>query len=225
MYPRRRFLAWGAMAAVTVPGVLEWAGQGVAQGQSDENIHFLWLFEAREKRQPGDRVEHFAITQDTELKLGDQLRMALELRKPCYVYVLYHSAQGELQQLFPYEQGKFEQDHALDKRYLIPAGEDMWFTLNGKTGQETFYLLASTKRLIDLETLLAAHSAAAAAERAPLVSQTLAAIRKLKRQHRQLASPAERPIPIAGNMRHDVKPTEVRAQDFYSKTFTLDTTA
>ncbi len=221
MYLRRWFVVWCAITAVCLCK-LGLPAQALAQ--SEENIHFLWLFEAKEKHQPGDRIEHFTITQDTELKTGDALRMAVELRKPSYVYVIYHSAQGDMQQLFPYDKPQFDTHYTPHIKYLIPAGEDKWFMLNDKAGKETFYLLASTKRLAELEMLIETYTTASASERTQVAAQIIAAIRKLKRQHRQLASPAERPIPIAGNMRHDVKPTEIKAQDFYSKTFTIETT-
>lgn len=223
MYPRRGFLACCALAAVRLSGLC-YPGRASAQVQNDDHIHFLWLFEAKEKRQPGDVVHHFAITQDTELKAGDELRMAVELRKPCYVYVLYHSAQGDIKWLFPYDKQQFDTDYTPEKKYPIPPGGDTWFTLTDKAGKETFYVLASSKRLSPLEILLETYAVAPASERAPLVAQIVTTIRTLKRQNRPLASPAERPIPIAGNMRHDVQPTEITAPDFYSKTFTIDTT-
>ena len=67
-----------------------------------------------------------------------------------------------------------------------------------------------------------------------LAKQLLAEIRKIKRKHRKLATPAERPIAIGGNIRGVVKDeqsafpdidpiaSEVSASNFYSKTFTID---
>jgi hypothetical protein len=196
-------------------------GMASAQAQDEENIAFLWAFVALVDA--GSVRKQISITQDTTLKTGDQLKMSVEPRKPCFVYVIYHGAQGEVRLLFPYDKQQFTTDYQPAKKYDIPPGE-AWFRLNDQVGRETFYLMASTQRLTELETLLDAYAAAPPAEQPTQATHIVAAIRDLKRQYRQLAAPAERPVPIAGNMRpvEPVQALEIKATNFYSKTFTIE---
>ncbi|HEY7492252.1 MAG TPA: DUF4384 domain-containing protein [Candidatus Tectomicrobia bacterium] len=190
-----------------------------AQAQNEENIDFLWAFVALVDT--GSAKKQLSITQDVTLKTGDQLKMSVEPRKPCFVYVIYHGSQGEVRQLFPYTPQQFTTDYQPAKKYDIPPG-DAWFRLDDQVGRETFYLLASAQRLSELETLLENYTAAPAAEQSQLATNIVAEIRDMRRRQRQLATPAERPVPIAGNMREDAQALEIKATNFYSKTFTIE---
>lgn len=213
---------WGVwLCALVVLGVaiLGLSGPASVESQDEANIGFRWAFVALVDA--GSVRQQIPITQDTTLKTGDQLKMSVELRTPCFVYVIYHGAQGEVRQLFPYDTQQFATDYQASKKYDIPPGE-AWFRLNDQVGRETFYLLASVQRLTELETLLEAYAAAPSAEQPPLATTIVAEIRDLRRRYRQLAAPAERPAPIAGNMREDVQALEIKASNFYSKTFTIE---
>jgi hypothetical protein len=198
------------------------AGSSSAAPQEEENVRFRWAFGALiGQENPKTLV---AITQDTTLHTGDQLKMAVEMHKPCFVYVIYHGAQGEMRWLFPYNKQQLDADYRTAQRYDIPQG-DAWFRLDAQAGRETFYLLASAERLRELEMLLDNYAAAAQAEQPQLATHIMTEIRELKKRHRALATPAERPVPIAGNLRgHDVGDlaVEITAHNFYSKTFTIE---
>lgn len=200
----------------------QWSVQ--AQTQEDANVIFRWAFAAQVKTDNGKLQ---AITQDTELHTGDQLKIALELQKPCFVYVVYHGSQGEIQWLFPASKQAFEQGYRSGQRYDVPTG-DAWFQLNDQTGRETFYLLASVQRLPELEELLESYVKTPAAEQPALASRIVTDIRALRKRHQQFTALAERPVPIAGNMRTPngerlgQLAVEIKAQDFYSKTYTIE---
>ena len=68
-------------------------GTGRAQAQEADNVNFLWAFEALIAE--GKVTKQVPIREDMTLKTGDQLKMFVELRKPCFVYVVHHGAQGE----------------------------------------------------------------------------------------------------------------------------------
>ena len=57
--------------------------------------------------------------------------------------------------LFPYALQQFEGDYQPNRRYYIPRG-DGWFRLDKNPGREVFYLIASAKRLDELEKAYAA---------------------------------------------------------------------
>jgi len=217
MHPGRWVVVFWAVLGVSLlhPGL---PGAGRASAQDADQVNFLWAFEALVSA--GKVTRQVPIREDTQLKTGDQLKMFVELRTPCFVYVIHHGAQGEVQLLFPYTLQQFSADYRAAKLYEIPPA-DGWFRLNEHVGRETFYLLASAQRLLDLEKLLDTYAAAQPAEQPQAAGNVLTALRRLIRQHRSSVQPG-RPVPIAGNMRQGVEGVEITAANFYSKTFTIE---
>jgi len=193
-------------------------GTGRAPAQDADKVNFLWAFEALVTE--GNVTKQIPIREDRRLKTGDQLKMFVELRKPCFVYVIHHGAQGEVQLLFPYNIQQFTADYQPAKLYEIPPA-DGWFRLNEQVGRETFYLVASAQRLLDLEKSLDTYAAAKPAEQPQVATNILTALRNMIKQHRASVQPG-RPVPIAGNMRQGVEGLEITASNFYSKTFTIE---
>jgi len=192
-----------------------------------ENVVFRWGFGAL----AGKDRNFVSISRDTILASGDELKMAVELRKNCYVYVIHLSPGGEVTLLFPESFGEFTGDYEVRKNYYIPKGRG-WFELDKSTGPETFYLLASAERLLDLETLVGNYMSAKPEEKSDLAKNVVSGIRDVKRKFRTFTTLAERPVTIGGNIRGtdevskrpDVATimTEVSANNFYAKTFTID---
>ena len=202
-----------------------------AEQNKQDLVCFRWAFGAMIGSDDDRRL--VAIIRDTMLKTGDQLKMLVELQKKCFVYLIYHTGHDELHMLFPYGIKQFSSDYELFKKYYIPQG-DMWFELDEDVGQETFYLLASAKRLFGLEALLNEHASAGTIKKREVAKQILAEISKEKRRHKKFATPAERPVTIGGSVRGmikdkkthapDIDPiaAEVNARNFYSRTFTIE---
>jgi hypothetical protein len=202
-----------------------------AEQNKQDLVCFRWAFGAMIGSKNDRRL--VAITRDTILKTGDQLKMLVELQKKCFVYLIYHTGQDELHLLFPYDIGQFTSDYDLFKKYYIPQG-DMWFELDEDVGHETFYLLASARRLFGLEALLEEYKAAEAVMKRELAKKILVKIRKEKKRHRKFTTSAERPVTIGGSVRGvikdkktrspDIDPiaAEVNAPNFYSRTFTIE---
>ncbi len=194
-----------------------------------ENVAFRWAFGAL----VGKSRTLVPITRDTVLASGDEMKMYVELKKECYIYVIHSSSQGEIGLLFPESFGQFSGDYKLGKNYFVPKGRT-WFELDKNTGKETFYLLAAAERLIELEAMIGEYQSAATEKKADLAKQIVAEIRDVKRKFRTFTTLAERPVTIGGNIRGvdeadkakrpDVSTlaTEISATNFYSKTFTID---
>ena len=202
--------------------VVTLSGRPKALAQDDSNISFRWAFGALVGPENPPRL--VSITQDATLKTGDQIKILVELQKACFVYVIHHGPQGEVHWLFPYSQQQIDTDYQTGKRYDVPPGEG-WFKLDDQVGRETFYLLASTERLPELETLLHTYKMAAPTQQPQLATNILSEIREVKKRYRQFATLAERPVPIAGNTRGpDITDlaVEITANNFYSKTFTIE---
>ena len=209
MYPYRWavYVYMVIVLSLTVPGLL---GTASAQASDENNVHFVWAFEARVAE--GNVTKKVPIKEDMKLKTGDLLKMYVELRKPGFVYVIHHGASGEIQRLFPYDMQQFTTDYQTSKTYEIPPN-DGWFRINEQAGLETFYLVASAQRLADLEQLLATYAAAQPAEQPLAATNVLAELRNLLKQHRASMKPG-RPVPIAGNMRKGIEGVEITAPQF-----------
>ncbi len=194
-----------------------------------ENIAFRWGFGAFL-----NSGKFVSITKDTTLQSGEEMKMVVELVKDCFVYVIYQTSKGEINQLFPYDMSQFlSNDYVRGKNYYIPKGRG-WNKLDKNTGRETFYLLATSQRLPELELLLSKYNSADAASKPTIASDIVKEIRDVKRKFRTFATLAERPATIGGNIRGVTKQEEIKrpdvatiathisASNFYSKTFTID---
>jgi hypothetical protein len=200
--------------------------------RDDDQVGFNWAFAALV--QEGKDRKMVSITQDTTLKTGDRLKMLISLKKKCFVYVIYHSLQSGVHLLFPYSLEQFSSDYKISQTYYIPHGDD-WFELDAQVGRETFYLLASSKQLFELEELINKYASVDRVKRPEVATQILAAIRQVKRQY-LFTSYTERPASIAGNLRAIDKvdadasqsynlgrlAIDISADNFYSRTFTIE---
>ena len=192
----------------------------LAVSQTADAIHFRWAFGSR----AGATTAPKLLTQDTVLHTGEQFKIWVQLQRPCFVYVLYHSAGQSVDLLFPATLQQFDTDYVPGKPYTMPA-KGGWYTLTPPAGRETLYVLASATRLTALEALLGAAATAPPAQRPALTPRILAAIRTL-RPGGPVATAGERPVRIGGTVRGttdlgDVA-VEVQAQTFYSKTLTIE---
>jgi len=202
-----------------------------AEQQKGENVSFRWAFGAVVG--PEDDRKLIAITRDSGLKTGDKFKMFVELKKKCFIYLIYQDSLGEIQLLFPKNFRQFIDDYQLSKKYYIPAG-DLWFALDEKTGHESFHLLASYKRLTILENLIADYESSASINKSESAKRIVDEIQKIKKQHKSLHVPAERPVQIGGSLRGtgkvpnqpfpdiDIVATEISTPNFYGRTFTID---
>ncbi len=229
----KRFLLSYPSLLFAIPLFLLFSTRGdvIAEQKGEDAVSFRWAFGAMVGATDDRRL--VAITRDTVLKTGDRLKLLLQLKNRCFVYLFYRTAEDEIYLLFPYKLKLFDTGYKTGEKYYIPEGK-RWFELDKDVGLETFYLLASAKRLHQLEALYRKYDSVAGEEKKKLAKQLLAEIRMIKRKHRKFATLAERPIAIGGNVRGVVKDekstfpdidaiaSEVSASNFYSKTFTID---
>ena len=201
-----------------------------AKAGQNATVQFQWAFGALKKAN-GSKFE--AVTKDTDLKTGDQIKFFLKVNDNCFVYLIYRSSQGDLSILFPHRFKLMSAEYTVAGNHYIPKG-DQWFELDEHTGEERFYLLAAQKRLMELEALINDYESADAAKKPALAKAILTEIRKLRKQHLKFKTYAERPVNIIGNLRGTEKAetadsqdiakfaVEISADTFYSRTFTID---
>lgn len=202
-----------------------------ALGAEGERVAFRWALGALVERDGEARLE--PVTRDVSLRSGERFKMMIELQKPCFVYVIHLSAQDQVALLFPYSLAQIESDYRVGRQYNVPEG-DGWFELDGHPGKETLYLLASPDRLRDLEGLILRHASAEGPAKEALQKQVLETVQGLRKQHRELAAPAERPVTIGGTVRGLTPPqgpelpkldsiaSDLRSNGIIVRTFTIE---
>jgi len=201
-------------------------------GQYEEdNVSFRWAFGAVVG--PENDRKLIAITRDTELKTGDKFKMLVELKKMCFVYLIFQDSLGEIQLLFPKNFKQFTDDYQLLKKYYMPAG-DLWFALDENTGHEAFHLIASAQRLKTLEKLISDYESSVTINKTEYEKRIVDEIQTIKKQHKVLHAPAERPVQIGGSLRGtrkvpgqpfpdiDIVATGISTRNFFGRTFTID---
>jgi len=173
------------------------------------------------------------VTPQMVLKSGDKLKMMIQIRKKCFVYLIHKDSQGNLAMLFPYSLKQFDTDYQTDRNYYSPKGE-AWFQLDSRTGIETFYLIASDQRLLDIEYTYQKYASSEESKKQDLAGQILSQLEEITESHLAssggdeiLASnqPAFRGFERAsGADPTDVAQlaTEISFDNIYSKTFVID---
>lgn len=165
---------------------------------------------------------------------GDKLKMMVELHTKCFVYLIHKSSQGAVTMLFPYSIKQFDSDYRLHTQYYVPKGE-AWFQLDDKAGTETFYLIASDQRLLDVEYAYDKYVSAEPSRKQDLAGRILTDIEGI-RQQTQVASakpgktPAKTETAIRGFERATgADPTDISGMandiaftNLYSETFVIE---
>ena len=201
------------------------------KGQLENNVTFSWAFGAIKNTDAGPHFE--AITRDTALKTGDQIKFFLRVESKCYIYLIYQSSQGDLNVLFPHRFKLLDNNYQISKNYYIPKG-DQWFELDKDTGTEKFYLLSSANRLVELEDLINEYESTDRSNKIAVGEKIISEIRGLRKKHRIFKTHVERPVTIIGKMRGTDKTKalglediaayalEISANNFFIRTFTID---
>ena len=206
-------------------------GAEPADGENGEKIVFQWAFCVLEKADAEHKPR--VISRDTALKSGDQIKFFVKPQSPSYLYLIYQSSQRELSVLYPSRFKQLDSQDAESGSQYIPDG-NQWFELDEHSGQEKFFLLASIKRLVALETLINQYESADKAKKSALAEKITGEIRNLRKRHLKFKTYAEKPVTIIGNLRGGDQTVSVQTKDvadyaveistttFFSRTYTID---
>lgn len=158
-----------------------------AQDSKTENHkpRIIWAFGATRASSTPPRVE--PVRTQMVLSSGDKLKMMIQIREKCFVYVIHKDTQGNLAMLFPYSLKQFDTDYQIARKYYAP--QDGWFQLDSRTGTETFYLIASDQRLLDVEYTYQQYDSSGPSKKSELAGQMLSELDRVK--EKQPSSSAE----------------------------------
>ena len=114
-----------------------------------ESVSFSWAFFLKPE---GGQVKSLDFETPEPVSGGELLRIYLELHGKSFVYLYLFDSRKDLYLVFPPSGSFYNGDFPADYKSYIPSGHE-WFSLDNLKGTERFYLLASSKRLIELEKL------------------------------------------------------------------------
>ena len=231
IYPRIFFLS---LIAILYGGLFDqnpaWSTEP-AGGKKSEEIIFQWAFCTLRKADDGQRLD--VIARDTTLKTGDQIKFFVKLESQSYLYLIYQSSQRELSVLYPARFKHLDGKDTRPVKQYIPEGSQ-WFELDEYSGKEKFFLLASSIRLLDLESMINQYERADKAKKSGLADDIISEIRNLRKRHLKFKTYAEKPVTIIGNLRGAEQSQSVHSKDiadyaveistttFFSRTYTID---
>ncbi len=167
------------------------------------------------------------------LSSGDKLKMMIRLRQKCFVYLIHRDSRGDFAMLFPYSLKQFDTDYQTARNYYAPKGE-AWFQLDSRTGNETFYLLASDQRLLDIEYTYEKYVSSEESKKQNLAGQILSELNSITATHLASSEEAENLADQGSVVRGferatGADPTDVAAlareisfDNIYSETFVVD---
>lgn len=196
-------------------------------GDKKNEIVFRWTFAAI--KGPAEKCEIISITDGTSLETGDKMKFFIELQTRCFAYLIYRTSNNTLNMLFPYDGQQYQKEPATFRKYFIPDGED-WFVLDENTGEETFYLLVSDKRMMSLEKRYKQYRDAGVKHKDALADRFVREIETIKKARFVRETLGERPVSIAGELRdpcqhiRDISQIAEKfsADDFFSRTIAIE---
>lgn len=221
------------LSVLTIPTAITTLSTHAQQDEEEYNISFLWAFGVLVEEKQGEGQKLVSITRDTQLKSGARIKFFVKLEKNSFVYLVYHSSQGDITVLFPYRFEQLRGGYQAPVQHYIPQGNE-WFELDEHVGLETFYLLASAQRLHALEQFINKYDTADPSRKTELVEEILGEIRSLGKKHKNFKTLAEKPLNITGQIRGGEKvekgdhpdvaslAIQIRSKDFFSRAFTID---
>ena len=149
--------------------------------QKEKNqASILWAFGAIRASSTPPKLE--PVSTQIVLKSGDKLKMMIQIRKKCFVYLIHKDSQGDFSMLFPYSLKQFDTDYQIARNYYAPKGE-AWFQLDSRTGTETFYLIASDQRLLDIEYTYEKYASSEESKKQDLAGQILSQLDEIAERH------------------------------------------
>ncbi len=199
-------------------------------------VNFKWAFVARldpegrnrcidvaagRRCSSGVKASNVSVTKD------DKIALYVQPSESTYVYIYLLDSRKKLELIFPtsMDDDTLESEFVPEKGTYVP-GKYEWFSFDEGRGTETFYVLASPKRLTRLEGLTRDYINADTQEKQELAKQKV--LDEILGTKRLVAftNPIERPISFGGRFRGlqiDIAKlaVEVEAPNLYSKTISI----
>ena len=203
-------------------------GQPASAGDRSGSVLFSWALVCQDEAGVGKAVNYQKNV--IRLEAGDRFKIYLQPSKSCYIYLYLYDAQKNLFLVFPDDFELFEQNSRIARNYELP-GVNSWFYLDEAGGVELFYLIASSRRLEELEGSTKRYLQGSRAQMDDLKAiavkhEVLDEIRRLIKETSYLSEASEKPVAVAGDFRgireeHELNGVRIETTEIYVKTIRL----
>lgn len=203
-------------------------GQPASAGDRSGSVLFSWALVCQSEAGVGKAVNYQKNV--IRLEAGDRFKIHLQPSKSCYIYLYLHDAQKNLFLVFPDDFEHFDQGSRITRNYELP-GVNSWFYLDEAGGVELFYLIASSRRLEELERSTQRYLEGSRAQMDDLKAvavkhEVLDEIRRLIKETSYLSDASEKPVAVAGDFRgireeHGLNGVRIETTEIYVKTIRL----
>jgi hypothetical protein len=178
-------------------------GQRLFAADGDRSIRFSWAFLFQGKdgiTRPFDYDRRVI-----RLESGDKIKIYLKPLDSCYLYLYLYDGQNNLFLLFPEAFNQAGSNPRLPENFELP-GVNSWYYLDDRPGTETFYLIVSSRPLVDLEERTKQFFTTLGKNRRTRQILTdkhsvLDEIKRLIKESSYLSDAAEKPVAVAGDFR------------------------
>ena len=194
-----------------------------AETTTQDTLLFKWAFIHSPKNGKAKIID---FKQKPSISCGDSLQLFLQPLRNTYIYLYLFDSKKELDLIFPENIDFYTKNYQDGIEFFIPADTTQRFLVDDNIGMEQFYLLASSKRLIDLENITKKYLKNR--KNMEIMAELLEKIKTLRRKYSGLTTTVEKGIPIAGTIRTRGTKTgmagmiiQVKAINFYGKTLRL----
>lgn len=214
---------WASLlsAGLVVPLLIGFSVPAASAQGTGAQLSFKWAFV---RLAEGGQEQVVDFSTHPVVRAGDQLQVYLEPLSRIYLYLFLFDSSRDLALLYPPAP---RASPATAGETIFLPGEGRWFTIDEKTGEEQFFLLASAARLPRLEDLTSAWLRKPGDAEAK--ARVLDEIKDLRRRHSAVTGIVEKAVPMAGTFAPNRGPapaisgdaTEVEAEGFYARTLRL----
>lgn len=191
--------------------------------QEKREVKFNWAFWIN-KGEMAQQVVDFS--NPVSVSSGDKLQIMLEPVNEVYLYLFLFGSNKELNLLYPYDPDYYDKHTPGGETIYLPDPNSQ-YQFDDSKGTERFYLLASSSRLEELESITK-DFLRAGDDKDEIKAGVLETIKNLNRKYAKLSSPTQKGVPIAGTIRtrnlpsiENLSATEIEAEEFYSKTLRM----
>ena len=194
----------------------------------DGSVRFSWALIYENEQGICEPIDYRSNV--IRLQSGNKFKIHLKPHSACYIYLLLYDSQKDLFLVFPEDFEAFEGNTRLVRNYELP-GVNSWFYLDNNSGTELFYLIASSRRLDQLEQRVVEYLKEHAASRRDRQGESgkyavLDEVKRLIKETSYLSDAAEKPVAVAGNFRgireeHELNGIRVEAAEIYVETIRL----
>ncbi|MBN2738930.1 MAG: DUF4384 domain-containing protein [Spirochaetales bacterium] len=152
------------------------------------------------------------INYEEFFQIDSTMKYQLEilLKQEVFLYIYLYDSKDTLKHIFPADFFQFSSRNSDNNHFILP-GENSWFNLTPDSRIKKFYVIASSHRLYEIESMTKSYYTLLE-QKTPdtnKINRTkgniLSSLNNLELDKNYFTDSAEKPLPIAGDVRRETK--------------------